>query len=32
MYRPGDGQRLPVVDASGQPVGDRIILGEVTVP
>lgn len=30
MYRPSDGRRLPVVDAAGQPVGDRIILGEVT--
>jgi hypothetical protein len=30
MYRPGTGQRLPVLDAQGQPVDDKIILRHTT--
>jgi hypothetical protein len=30
MYHPGTGQRLPVLDAQGQPVDDKIILGHTT--
>jgi uncharacterized membrane protein len=30
MYRPGTGQRLPVLDAQGQPVDDKIILRRTT--
>jgi hypothetical protein len=30
MYHPGTGQRLPVLDAQGQPVDDKIILGRTT--
>jgi uncharacterized membrane protein len=31
MYNPQTGARLPVLDASGNPAGDRIILGTITV-
>ncbi len=31
MYDPGTGARLPVVDAAGNPLGDRLLLGPVTV-
>jgi uncharacterized membrane protein len=30
MYRPDTGQRLPALDAQGQPVDDKIILGHTT--
>jgi hypothetical protein len=29
MYRPDTGQRLPVLDAQGQPVDDKVVLGQV---
>jgi len=29
MYRPDTGQRLPVLDAGGRPVGDRVVLGQI---
>ena len=31
MYRPDTGQRLPVLNAEGQPVGDNVVLGPVSV-
>ena len=32
LYDPGNGQRLPVSDASGESGGDFVSLGTVTVP
>ena len=32
LYNEADGQRLPVLDASGQAVDNQVLLGEVTVP
>ena len=32
LYNEADGQRLPVLDASGQAVDNQILLGEMTVP
>jgi hypothetical protein len=31
MYRPDTGQRLPVLDAGGQPVDDKVVLGQIVV-
>ncbi len=31
MYRPDTGQRLSVLDARGQPIDDKVLLGQVTV-
>jgi hypothetical protein len=28
LYRPDTGQRLPVLDDQGQPVGDQVVLGQ----
>jgi len=30
MYRPDTGQRLPVLDGQGQPVDDKVVLGQAT--
>lgn len=32
LYDPITGQRLPLVDAAGQPVGDQVLLGEIDRP
>jgi hypothetical protein len=29
MYRPDTGQRLPVLDAGGRPVDDKVVLGQI---
>ena len=31
LYDPDNGQRLPVLDAQGRPMADRVIIGEVDV-
>ena len=31
MYRPDTSQRLPVLNAGGQPVDDKVVLGSVSV-
>lgn len=32
LYDPESGQRLPLLDAAGQPAGDQVLLGEVDLP
>lgn len=32
LYDPASGQRLPLLDAAGQPMGDQVLLGEIDLP